>query len=153
MKVKNKKCSYTGIEFKYATFNEIDYKLVKEKINIGDKYYSPFMGGLIEYLDEDYGPFDPNLLQSYKAIIMNKYKDKNDIVLKNGDVINIHQTVNGCNIFVVLKVDDELDIRYGYDLTRKYEYDKIDLISNTHELIQEVEFEIINNVYKYLDYE
>ena len=70
--------------------------------------------------------------------------DKNDILIKNGDIIDIHQTVNGCNIFVILSVKP-LDIRYGYDLFVRYEYDQEDLLKRC-QYSGEVEFEIIGNV-------
>ena len=71
--------------------------------------------------------------------------DRNEKLLCNGDIINLHQTVNGQNVFVVLNVLD-LDIRYGHDLTRKYEYDKEELLA-TSKLVSWVEWEIIDNIY------
>ena len=59
--------------------------------------------------------------------------------------MNINQTVNGYRYFVVLK-QAPLDIRYGFDLTRMYEYDKEDLLS-TCELTGDVDWEIEGNVY------
>ena len=68
-------------------------------------------------------------------------KDINNKELKDGDIINIHQTVNGENLFIVLNcLKDELDIRYGFDISRKYEYDKTDLLTN------DVDWEIIANI-------
>ena len=71
--------------------------------------------------------------------------DKNDKELKNGDIIDIHQTVNGQNIFVVLNINP-LDIRYGHDLNYKYQYDKEQLLEPC-EFNGEVDWEIINNIY------
>ncbi len=65
------------------------------------------------------------------------YTDINDNVLKDGDVIDINQTVNGQSTFVVISIEP-LDIRYEYSLQYKYEYDKEDLLNT--------EFEIINNI-------
>lgn len=56
---------------KIKTINGVDYKLTKEEINVGDCFYSPFMGGIITYLDEDYGEFDPNILGMPKATPIN----------------------------------------------------------------------------------
>jgi hypothetical protein len=76
-------------------------------------------------------------------------KDKNDKTLKNGDVIDIHQTVNGQNLFVVffntMALETTLDIRYHHDITRKYEYDKKELLAPS-KFNSEVEFEIVGNV-------
>ena len=73
-------------------------------------------------------------------------KDINNKELKNGDIINIHQTVNGENLFIILNcLEDKLDIRYGFDIDRKYEYDKNDLL--TPSLISGLlECEIIANI-------
>lgn len=67
-------------------------------------------------------------------------KDKYNQEIKNGDIINIHQTVNGCRYFVVIDLDN-LDVRYydnnhqgvGFDswvaIDRKYEYDVEELLN------------------------
>lgn len=49
--------------------------------------------------------------------------------LKRGDIISLidQQTVNGENYFIIWSIDP-LDIRYGHDILRKYEYDKEDLL-------------------------
>jgi len=72
-------------------------------------------------------------------------KDMNGKSLLKGDIINLHQTVNGQNIFVVLNTSP-LDIRYGDDLLREYEYDKIEMLSPSR-FAGGVEWEIINNIY------
>lgn len=83
-----------------------------------------------------------------------KYFDKNQKELKNGDIINIHQTVNGEDIFIVLNVDT-LDIRYRRDLTYKYEYDKEELLTNKPlfggTLQLDIEWEIVGNIYSDLN--
>jgi hypothetical protein len=58
---------------------------------------------------------------------MTKYIDLNDKELKVGDIIDIHQTVNGQNLFVIASLEP-LDIRYEYDRNRKYEYDQKSLL-------------------------
>ena len=72
-------------------------------------------------------------------------KDRNDIPLTKGSIIDINQSVNGCNIFVVLSIDP-LDIRYGYDLLRKYEYDKDDLLAPC-KFTGDEEYDICENIY------
>ena len=66
-------------------------------------------------------------------------KDKYNQEIKNGDIIDIHQTVNGCRYFVVIDLD-KLDVRYydnnhqgvGFDtwvaIDRKYEYNVEELL-------------------------
>jgi hypothetical protein len=60
-----------------------------------------------------------------KAMI--RITDADGILLKNGDIIDIHQTVNGQNEFVVMNLEP-LDIRYNYDRLRDYEYDMLGLL-------------------------
>lgn len=68
--------------------------------------------------------------------------DMNDVLLRDGDIIDLHQTVNGENLFVVLNVQN-LDIRYKSDF-RKYEYDAHQLLNNKP---YESEWEIIGNFF------
>lgn len=77
---------------------------------------------------------------------MRTYKDINDIALKDCDIIDLHQTVNGQSLFVVLDVA-KLDIRYLHDLSRKYEYDEVSLLEESH-LTFDVEWEILCNINK-----
>lgn len=75
---------------------------------------------------------------------MKKYFDINGRELKSGDIIDIKQTVNGENIFIVIDAD-ELDIRYGFDITLKYEYPKEELLSPG-----EVEWQIVGSIDWYI---
>lgn len=70
-------------------------------------------------------------------------KDINLTEVNNGDIIDIHQTVNGQNLFVIISVEP-LDIRYHYNLERKYEYDKEELLQI--DWVLEEGFEIIGNI-------
>jgi len=74
-----------------------------------------------------------------------KYFDKEEREIAKGDIINLHQTVNGQNLFVVLSVNS-LDIRYAHDLLREYEYDKIEMLAPS-KLTGETEYEIVANIY------
>jgi hypothetical protein len=71
-------------------------------------------------------------------------KDKNEIELKDGDIIDIHQTVNGYSQFIIIS-QNPLDIRYEYDPLRKYEYDKEDLLKPC-QFSGEVDWEIIGSI-------
>lgn len=75
-------------------------------------------------------------------------KDVNGKVLENGSIIDLHQTVNGENLFIVLDVES-LDIRYGFDINYKYQYDTVSMLSPCH-FRGEVEWEIIGNINEYL---
>ena len=65
--------------------------------------------------------------------------DKNNIKLKDTDIIDIGQTVNGQSQFIILTLEP-LDIRYANDANRRYEYDKEDLLAP---FMGEPTFEII----------
>lgn len=70
---------------------------------------------------------------------------KNGRKLKNGDVVDLHQTINGQNLFVVFTTEP-LDIRYAHDITRKYEYNKNEMLAPSR-FTGEVDWEIVNNLY------
>jgi len=72
--------------------------------------------------------------------------DTNDVKFRRGDIVDICQTVNGQNLFLILELKP-LDISYGFDINRKYEYDKRELLDldNTYK-----EIEIVGNVYDYI---
>lgn len=70
-------------------------------------------------------------------------KDKYKNIILNGSVIDIKQTVNGQYLFVVLDTK-ELDVRYAYDISKKYEYDKLHLLdANT----EDKTIEVIGNIH------
>lgn len=70
--------------------------------------------------------------------------DKNEVQITNNDIIDLHQTINGQNLFVVLDIDT-LDIRYHHDLNRKYEYDREELF-RACPFSGEVEFEVVGKL-------
>lgn len=72
-------------------------------------------------------------------------KDKKGVEIRKGSIVDIHQTVNGQNLFVVLEIEP-LDIVYSYDLNRKYEYDKEELL-DMHTDWKEVE--VVGNIYDF----
>tara|TARA_R110000765_G_scaffold317753_2_gene410149 strand:- start:427 stop:669 length:243 start_codon:yes stop_codon:yes gene_type:complete len=72
------------------------------------------------------------------------YRDCEERVLCNGDIINLHTSVNGQCFFIVLDVVD-LDIRYSFDLEYRYEYCKDSLLS-VPPILGYVEWEIIKNL-------
>lgn len=74
------------------------------------------------------------------------YFDKNGIEVKDGDVIDLHQTVNGSGQFVI-KTVNPLDIRYSYDTDRFYEYDQEELLKPC-KYSGLTEYEIISNINK-----
>ena len=73
-----------------------------------------------------------------------KHLDRNEKELFKGAIINLHQTVNGQNLVVVLDIDN-LDVRYLYNMDDKYQYDKEELF-RACKYSGEVEFEIIGKI-------
>lgn len=73
--------------------------------------------------------------------------DKTGSELRAGSIIDLHQTVNGENIFFIKEINP-LDIRYRFDIDRKYQYDKEDLLK-PDKYTGETEWEIIGNLYDY----
>lgn len=73
---------------------------------------------------------------------MEEIRDINDRVLKNLDVIDLHQTVNGENLFIVADLEAK-DIRYFHNPSLKYEY-SVDDLFRADKYTGEVEFEIVD---------
>jgi len=74
-----------------------------------------------------------------------KYLDRAEKEAVKGDIINLHQTVNGQNLFVLLSINP-LDIRYAHDLLREYEYDKAEMLAPCR-FTGETKYEIVANIY------
>lgn len=72
-------------------------------------------------------------------------KDKKGVEIRKGSIVDIHQTVNGHNLFVVLEIEP-LYIVYSNDLNRKYEYDKKELLDIYTDW---KEVEIVGNIYDF----
>jgi hypothetical protein len=71
-------------------------------------------------------------------------RDLNEKELKPGDIIDIHQTVNGQHLFVVID-PFILDIRYHMDINMKYEYDKEELLK-PDKFTGDTTYEIVGNI-------
>ena len=72
------------------------------------------------------------------------YYDLNNNILEDGDIIKYVSTINGQDEFVVVTLNP-LDIRYRYDINRKYEYSKEDLLA-FDQFYGDSNFEIIGNI-------
>ena len=73
-------------------------------------------------------------------------KDKHEVTLKDGDIIDIHQTVNGRDRFIIVTIEP-LEVVYAYDLLCKYEYNKEELLAPCR-YSGEVDWEIIGNIHE-----
>jgi hypothetical protein len=73
---------------------------------------------------------------------MKDWFDKNGRKLTAGDIIDIHQTVDGRNLFVVLSLEP-LDIRFEYDVEHRYQYDQAGLLSSRPPFDDDPEWEIV----------
>lgn len=84
---------------------------------------------------------DKNMNYYFEYKDKKTYIDTNGNKLSEGDTIDLHQTVNGQNLFVVLSINP-LDIRYSNDINREYEYDKEEMLAPS-KLTGETEWEIV----------
>lgn len=56
--------------------------------------------------------------------------DKNGVKIFEGDILDIHQTVNGVNLFIIMSCIGGYEVRYFYDgkPQREYEYSIYELL-------------------------
>src|SRR6056297_3612818 len=79
--------------------------------------------------------------------------DKNGTTYKDGDIFDIHQTVNGCNLFRIIYDNDDVVVYYYCNMVnpRKYEYSIRELLELEDSIIPWKDNEIIGNIYERSD--
>lgn len=75
------------------------------------------------------------------------YTDKNGKSIVIGDVIDLHQTVNGCSEFVVVKTDTGWTLAYYSEgaVGRLYEYSVLDALRPCV-YSDEVDYEVVHHI-------
>ena len=120
-------------ELKFKAYDKITHTEVTEPMC----YYMSF--------DDD---GSVNIMNNIVVCQSIRKKDKNGVDIFNGDILDLGQTVNGCNIFIVVWSELGWTVQYGVEMNhpRLYEYNikeffKVD--ENTNEGI-----EVIGNIHE-----
>jgi uncharacterized phage protein (TIGR01671 family) len=116
-------------EIKFRCWDDITKEMVFPNDHI--EPYKTALGIMIKHYDN---------LQQFTGL-----KDTNEKELYEGDIIDVHQTVNGQSKFLIKSILPKLDIRYCFDTDRKYEYDPYELLDFGK---WETEIEIIGNLHE-----
>jgi uncharacterized phage protein (TIGR01671 family) len=77
--------------------------------------------------------------------------DKNGTKIFEGDIIDIHQTVNGCNLFEIVWDKTKWNARYVQimEIPRLYEYSFDNLMGlNISQNYEEEELEVVGNIHE-----
>lgn len=103
--------------------------------------------------DEPYSVFNKRAFISshafYYLMKNTGVPDKHGKYIYEGDIIDIHQTVNGCNLFLIEWAGSEIIVRYLVDgeTSRIYEYD-IEELLDMNVGCNEKTIEVVGNIYE-----
>ena len=118
-----------------------NHKVLVGNLDINDDNYT----SCLIFKGKEWVHFD-----EHSEIVLEQYtglKDKHGKEIYVGDIIDINQTVNGYNLFVITFENGLINVRYAHDMSQ-YEYDILELLDWDQLSLIETENEVMGNIHE-----